>query len=104
MLNKNWVVVCILTIGSCMNAAFAECIGPEVMGKCLGTENGIASNSNSNQYQSTSGTGYQYDLNKPSDRMNYGYDTDAQRRDQMSTNPNRTLDRNTNQRGGGINW
>lgn len=49
-------------------------------------------------------TGYQYDLNKPSDRMNYGYDTDAQRRDQMSTNPNRTLDRNTNQRGGGINW
>lgn len=103
-MKKHFVFISILTLGLCTNAAFAECIGPEVMGKCLGTENNRSSDSNSNAYQSTSGTNYQYDLNKPSDRMNYGYDTDAQRRDQMSTNPNRTLDRNTNQRGGGINW
>ena len=103
-MKKHLVFISILTLGLCTNAAFAECIGPVVMGKCLGTENNRTSDSNSNGYQSTSGTNYQYDLNKPSDRMNYGYDTDAQRRDQMSTNPNRTLDRNTNQRGGGINW
>lgn len=53
-------------------------------------------------YQSNSGASYQYDLNKPNDKNRYSTDLDAQRRDQMNTNPKTDMNRNSGQRGGGI--
>jgi hypothetical protein len=81
--------------------ATAGCVGTVVMGECSGTEiDGI--NDNQTGFESSSGTNYEYDLNDLSDRMDYGYDNEAQRRDQMSANPNRQLYQNTGQLGGGI--
>ncbi|MQW91551.1 hypothetical protein GFH30_05665 [Acinetobacter wanghuae] len=54
------------------------------------------------RYQSSTGTNYQYNLNNAVDRNNYSIDLDAQRRDQMSLNPTRSLDRGIGQFGGGI--
>lgn len=48
-------------------------------------------------YEGSSGTKYQYDLSNFSDQQAYSLDLDAQRRDQMSLNPNRHLEN-----GGGI--
>lgn len=53
-------------------------------------------------YTSPSGTSYQYDLTDPTDRHNYRYDYDAQRRDQMSTDPDKAWDEMNSQNGGGI--
>lgn len=57
---------------------------------------------NSQRYESSTGTKYQYDMNKIDDRMAYRYDLDAQRRDQMNVNPYRSMDRQMGQYGGGI--
>jgi hypothetical protein len=54
------------------------------------------------QYESNSGTSYQYDLNNPGDSIDYSTDLDAQRRDQMSSDPRRDLDRRSGQYGGGV--
>lgn len=71
------------------------------MGECSGTEiDGV--NDQTSGFESSSGTRYEYDLNDPSERMDYGYDQEAQRRDQMSANPSRQLDQETGQFGGGI--
>lgn len=48
------------------------------------------------------GTRYQYDLSDPTDRVSYSIDLDAQMRDKLSVDPNRNLDRNMGQVGGGI--
>ncbi|GAA0794838.1 hypothetical protein [Marinobacterium sediminicola] len=83
--------------------SYAGCVGVEVMGQCQGTEVRGYSNSNDDtRYESNSGSSYQYDLNKPTDRNRYTLDLDAQRRDQMSTDPRRATDRNSGQYGGGI--
>ncbi len=80
----------------------ARCIGPVVNGECLGTE--VSGNDNSQDtYRGSSGTTYQYDLNNPLDQNSYLYDNDAQKRDQMNTDPRRGSDRKNGQRGGGIN-
>lgn len=59
-------------------------------------------NSNCQQYQSNTGTLYQYDMSNPSDRLNYSIDIDAQKRDTRSININQDLDRGLGQYGGGI--
>lgn len=56
----------------------------------------------SGYYKSSTGTKYQYDLSRSDDRINYSTDVDAQMRDSMSVNPDRTLDRMMGQFGGGI--
>lgn len=52
-------------------------------------------------YQGSSGAGYQYDMNNPVDRNRYSTDTAAQRRDQVESYVDRTLDRSKGQYGGG---
>jgi hypothetical protein len=54
-------------------------------------------------YQSNTGTSYQYDMSNPSDRLGYSVDPGAQMRDRLSVNPSRSLDREMGQYGGGIN-
>jgi hypothetical protein len=83
----------------------AGCIGTVVMGECHGTEVDHVDGSDSNtqsRYETNSGTEYQYDRNDPGEDRDYGYDRDAQRRDQMSADPRRETDRDTGQYGGGI--
>ncbi len=84
----------------------AGCIGPMVNGKCLGTETGSPyTGEPTNQgsgYRSSTGTQYQYNNNNPIDRDRYLIDLDAQRRDQLSVDPRRDLDRSSGQNGGGI--
>ena len=62
------------------------------------------SNDESYKYQGSSGTNYKYDLSKPTDRMNYSMDLDAQMNDRLNAplNPGVGLDRNLGQYGGGI--
>lgn len=80
----------------------AGCSGTIVMGKCHGAENDYLGSSNDSGYESNSGAQYQYDMSNPSDRRSYGYDYDAQRRDQQSADPRRKTDRDSGQYGGGI--
>ena len=85
--------------------SYAGCVGPVVNGQCLsGTEvQGYDSDSNNDSgYESNSGTKYQYDLNDPSDSIDYSTDLDAQRRDQMNSDPRRSLDKQSGQYGGGV--
>ena len=85
-----------------ISTASARCVGPVVNGKCYGTEVYGSESSSSGGYQGSSGSSYQYDMNNPSDRNNYSIDLNAQRRDQMSLDPSRSLDRGLGQYGGGI--
>lgn len=55
-----------------------------------------------NTYQSSYGRSYQYDLSNPGDRVRYGTDMDAQRRDELDWNPTRQLEHTIGQHGGGI--
>lgn len=94
------------SIAFCVSTySYAGCVGPVVNGECLsgtnvyGYDNGSKDDS---RYESNSGANYQYDLNDPRDRNRYSTDLDAQRRDQMSTNPRRDTDRQSGQYGGGI--
>ncbi len=81
--------------------AHAGCVGSVVMGKCHGQMiDGV--NEETPSYESNSGASYQYNLSDPSDRNDYSTDLDAQRRDQMSTDPRTGLDKNTGQYGGGV--
>ena len=90
--------------------AFSGCIGPTVLGECLGTKindpYSHGSNSKNNEfesgYKSSSGTQYQYDMSKPSDSLRYSVDIAAQQRDNMNFNSSRSLDRKIGQYGGGI--
>lgn len=82
------------------NVAFADCIGPEIMGKCYGTQ--TSTSSSNSGYQGSSGNKYQYDLSKPMDRIGYDTDPSAQIRDKLNVNPTRSLDFNMGQNGGGI--
>ncbi|WP_201353737.1 hypothetical protein [Hydrogenimonas urashimensis] len=54
------------------------------------------------KYEGSSGAHYKYDLSDPSDRIEYSTDLDAQMNDKMSVSPNRDLDRQMGQFGGGI--
>ena len=83
--------------------SYARCVGPVVNGQCLGTMvPGTSDTQNTDRYRSNTGTDYQYNLGNPSDRNRYSIDLDAQRRDQMNTNPRRDIDRQSGQFGGGI--
>lgn len=60
------------------------------------------SSSNNGGYQGDSGQRYQYDMNSPSDRIDYSYDLDAQRRDsQYDYSGNVNRDRSYGQYGAG---
>lgn len=99
--NRN-IILAAAFIG--LNAsAYAGCVGPVVNGQCLSGTSipGYDSGSNSG-YQSNSGANYQYDLNKPTEKNRYSTDLDAQRRDQMNSDPRKNMDRSSGQRGGGI--
>jgi hypothetical protein len=56
----------------------------------------------SSDYKGSSGSIYQYDMNNPSDRNSYSTDLNAQRRDQMSLDSGKSLDKGMGQYGGGI--
>ena len=106
-------LVAAFVVGSGMltGAAYAGCVGTVLNGECIGTYidvpgMGVASDRPQEQggYRSSTGTKYQYDNNNPIDRNRYSTDLDAQRRDQMNTDPRRDQDRNAGQYGGGIGW
>ena len=59
-------------------------------------------NNSGDRYQGSSGNTYQYDMSNPVDRNSYSIDLDAQRRDSMSVDPTRSMDRSMGQYGGGI--
>lgn len=95
------IIVCslVLFVGSSITAA--RCVGPVVNGKCLGTE--VQGEDEPQQsYQGINGTTYQYDQSNPLDWNRYSLDQDAQRRDQMNTDPRRNSDREQGQYGGGV--
>lgn len=99
---KTVAVLSAITICSFLSfSATAGCVGTVVMGECSGTEIDHVNEYDSG-FESTSGTQYEYDLSNPGERIDYGYDNDAQRRDQMSADPNRSLDQQSGQIGGGI--
>jgi hypothetical protein len=100
-MKKLLVLVCLLSLVMGVSIASARCVGPVVNGECLGTEV-YGAEDKDNSYQGSSGTKYQYNLEKPKDRNDYSIDLDAQRRDQMSTDPGKDLDEKSGQRGGGI--
>ena len=54
-------------------------------------------------YQGHSGTKYKYDLSKPSDKVQYDIDVNAQMKDELNSwKPGVQLDRGMGQYGGGI--
>jgi hypothetical protein len=56
----------------------------------------------SSGYTSSTGSTYEYDLSNPSDRVQYGADPAAQLRDRIDVNPQRRIEQNTGQYGGGV--
>jgi|TARA_Y100001001_G_scaffold51642_1_gene47812 hypothetical protein len=108
MKNGILTIATLALVWSVAGPAHARCVGPVVNGQCLGTNVGSPSTSSDQQgtqhnYRSGSGATYQYDLSRPGDSIQYQYDRDAQRRDQMNSDPRRKQDRKQNQFGGGIN-
>jgi hypothetical protein len=103
-MKKLIVWVCFLFLVMGVSIASARCVGPVVNGECLGTEvyGSDDDDSTDEKYSGSSGSSYQYDLSDPRDRNDYSIDLDAQRRDQMSTDPGKDLDEKSGQRGGGI--
>ena len=95
---KKSIIVCgaILATLHISNAS-ARCIGSVINGKCYGSE--VSGSDDSSSYTGSSGLKYQYDLNNPADRSRYSTDLNAQRRDQMSIEPSRTMDRGLGQLG-----
>jgi len=92
-----------LVISFGASTSFAGCIGTVVMGKCTGTEIDNVGTPEPRGYESNSGARYEYDMSDPSDQIEYQYDYDAQRRDQMNrNNPSRQLDRDSGEYGGGF--
>lgn len=54
------------------------------------------------RYKGPSGTEYQYDLSRPSDKLRYDLDLKAKMKDKLSVDPRRNIDRDLGQHGGGI--
>lgn len=60
-------------------------------------------NKDQNQgYESSFGNKYQYDLNNPSDRVDYDTDPDAQVRDKFGANPGREFEKGVGENFGGV--
>jgi hypothetical protein len=55
-----------------------------------------------NGYRSSFGSTYEYDLSNPLDRVQYGADPKAKLRDRLDVNPQRRIERNIGQHGGGV--
>jgi len=53
-------------------------------------------------YSSSFGSTYQYDLSNPKDRVRYRADPKAKLRDRLDVNPQRRIERNIGQYGGGV--
>ena len=79
----------------------SRCIGPTVNGECLGEEV-YGEESSEEGYEGNSGQKYQYDLNDPSDTIDYSLDLDAQKRDRNSTSTKKQADEELGEYGGGI--
>ena len=62
---------------------------------------GYGSNTSSG-YRSSFGSTYEYDLSNPSDRVRYRADPKAKLRDRLDINPQRRIERNIGQYGGGV--
>jgi hypothetical protein len=58
--------------------------------------------SSTNGYKSSTGRIYEYDLSKPLDRLRYRVDPKAKLRDRLDINPQRRIERNIGQYGGGV--
>jgi TPR repeat protein len=56
----------------------------------------------SSGYRSSFGSTYEYDLSKPLDRQRYRVDPKAKLRDRLGINPQRRIERNIGQYGGGV--
>ncbi|WP_289022734.1 hypothetical protein [Desulfobacter postgatei] len=59
-------------------------------------------NEQKQSYESSFGNNYQYDLNSPSDRVEYSVDPAAQLRDSIDVNPTRELESGIGENGGGV--
>lgn len=103
-MGKKVILIGLLSMLIGTGVVSARCVGPVVNGECLGTEvyGSEDDESTGDRYNGASGSSYQYDLNDPKDRNAYSIDLDAQRRDQMSSDPGKALDEKNGQRGGGI--
>lgn len=99
-MKKSLIVIGSALLALSINTAYARCVGPVVNGECLGTE--VYGSEDSSDYKGSSGSNYQYDMNNPSDRNSYSIDLNAQRRDQMSLDSGKSLDKGMGQYGGGI--
>ncbi len=80
---------------------------PVLVGTHAGSSGGysayqVADAGSSSGYRGSSGSRYEYDLSNSADRGRYSIDLDAQRRDQMSVDVGRNLDRLRGQQGGGF--
>ncbi len=87
-------IALLVAIGTCSSLAYAAPIGWEPVGS------GESDSSQDRYYESSSGNQYQYNLDKPTDRIRYEHDAPAQLRDRYD--PRTQIDRSTGQYGGGI--
>lgn len=87
-------------IGANSGAALAESIGWQPINSGGTSYDSDDSYNRDSSYESSSGNQYQYNLNKPTDRIRYEHDPSAQIRDKY--NPRTNIDRNQGQYGGGI--
>jgi len=67
-------------------------------------EYGYDDDSSDYQYESSTGTKYEYDLSDPSDQIMYDVDPSAKLMDSINPDPMIDLDRNLNEYGGGAEW
>jgi len=98
---KKVMLFCALIITVGAGTSFAEVIAWNTINTGINGRVGTGESDPGN-YQGSSGSTYQYDLNNGSDRNSYSIDLDAQRRDLMHIGVGRSQDRLRGQNGGGI--
>lgn len=97
---KKSVILVVSIIGTISGSALAESIDWQPVSSGGNGHDQSNSDSGKSSYESSSGNQYQYNLNKPTDRIRYEYDPSAQIRDRY--NPQADIDRSQGQFGGGI--
>jgi len=97
---KKSVILLVAIIGASSGSAVADSINWQPIGSGGGGYKPNDSYNGDRSYGSSSGNQYQYDLNRPTDRIRYEHDPSAQIRDRY--NPRTNIDRSQGQYGGGI--
>lgn len=67
-----------------------------------GSDSSYSNNQQKQGYESSFGNKYQYDLNNPSDKVEYNVDPAAQLKDSIDVNPTRKLERGIGENGGSV--